>query len=60
MVPFVQKLLRISMRFDKSRYFFLRIAGKILGIFPVWYCRRMEKRLFNGKWDPLRKFRKKR
>lgn len=59
MISFVQKMLEISMKLDKKKSLFFRAAGKILGVFPVWYCMRMEKRLFSGKWDPLKKYRKK-
>lgn len=58
MISFVQKMLEISIKLDKKKFFILRITGKILGIFPVWYCGRMEKKLFSGKWDPLKKYRK--
>lgn len=59
MSSFVQKMLEISMSLDKRKFFVFRMAGKLLGIFPVWYCRCMEKRLFSGKWAPLKKDRKK-
>lgn len=58
MGSFVQKMLEISMRLDKGSFFIFRLAGKLLGIFPVWYCGRMEKKLFRGKWDPAKRYRK--
>lgn len=58
MLLLVQKLLEISMRLDNSKICFLRLLGKGLGIFPVYYSRRMEKRLFCGTWDPVKPYRK--
>lgn len=59
MVPFVQKMLELSMRLGKRKCILFRAMGAVIGFFPVWYVRRLEKRLFSGKWDPLKKYRKK-
>lgn len=46
MLSFVQRLLELSMRLDNSKYAMGRFWGWILGIFPVWYSERLEKKLF--------------
>ena len=58
MLVIVQKLLEISMRLDKSDRKFLRILRKLLGAFPVRCSKWLEKRLFQGTWDPVRKYRR--
>lgn len=60
MLVIIQKLLEISMRLDQSDRKFLRILGKLLGVFPVWCSKWLEKRLFRGTWDPVRKYRRRR
>lgn len=60
MLFFVEKLLIISMRMEKSGKRCVRLLGKLLGIFPVRYSYRMEKRLFDGNWDPAKRYRKRR
>lgn len=54
----LQKMLELSMRMGKCRCRFLRLAGRILGLFPVWYSCRMEKRLMDGIWDPSFKWKR--
>lgn len=54
-----EKMLIWSMRLGKRRSRVLRAAGKILGIFPVWYAERMERRLMDGTWNPGPKWKKK-
>ena len=55
---FTQKLLVLAMKMGKSPYRIVRLLGKLLGIFPVWYSERMERKLFDGTWDPAKKYRK--
>lgn len=59
MLKLVQKLLELSMRLCKSERKFLRILGKVTGYFPVRYSQWMEKRLFEGTWNPVKRQRKK-
>ena len=47
-----EKMLIWSMRLGKRRSRVLRAVGRILGMFPVWYAERMEKRLMDGTWNP--------
>ena len=58
LVLIIQKMLEMSMRLDKSDRKILRILGRILGIFPVCYSKRLEKRLFEGTWEPVHKYRR--
>lgn len=58
MLSFVQKLLEISMRMDKNRWTIIRIFGKILGIFPVWYSERLARKIFQGGYDPTKRDKK--
>ncbi|MDO4307133.1 MAG: hypothetical protein Q4C77_09875 [Eubacteriales bacterium] len=53
-----EKLLIISIRLENSNRKCIRYLGKLLGILPVRYSRRMEKRLFDGTWDPVKRYRK--
>lgn len=59
MLKIVQKLLEISLRLCRSEKKFLRVLGEILGFFSVRYSKRMEKRLFEGNWDPVKHYRRK-
>ena len=59
MLTLTERLLELSMNMAGSRHLMIRLLGKLLGIFPVWYSSRMERRLFNGTWDPVKKYRKK-
>ena len=53
-----EKMLIWSMRLGKRRGRVLKAAGRILGMFPVWYAERMEKRLMDGTWNPGPKWKK--
>ena len=59
MLVLVQKMLELSMRLCKSDRKLLRIIGKLLGYLPVRYSQWMEKRLFEGIWDPTGSYQKK-
>ena len=54
-----EKMLIWSMRLEKQKSRVLKTAGRILGIFPVWYAERMERRLMDGTWNPGPKWKKK-
>lgn len=41
MYLFMQKLLELSMRFDKSRYKIVRFLGKSIGVLPVLYAEKI-------------------
>ncbi len=56
---FTEKLLLLSMKWEKSRRPGVRLMGKLVGILPLRYAQHMEKRLFQGKWDPMKKYQKK-
>lgn len=58
MLALAEKMLILSMKLEKSRWKVVCLVGKLLGVFPVYYSRRMEKRLFSGKWNPVEKRRK--
>ncbi len=63
MLVLAEKMLIWSMKLEKSRWKGGRLAGRILGIFPVYYSCWLEKRLFKGSWNPggrLRRRRKRR
>lgn len=53
---FTEKLLLLSMKLELSPRPGVRLMGMLLGILPMWYAQRMEKRLFQGKWDPMEKY----
>ena len=54
-----EKMLIWSMRLEKQKSRVLKTAGRILGIFHVWYAERMERRLMDGTWNPGPKWKKK-
>ena len=54
-----EKMLIWTMRLEKQKSRVLKTAGRILGIFPVWYAVRMERRLMDGTWNPGPKWKKK-
>lgn len=58
MFLFMQKLLEFSMKLTMSRNRALRRMGKILAAIPVGCSEHLQKRLFSGKWDPGRKWRR--
>lgn len=58
MLVLAEKILILSMKLEKSRWKVIRLTGKLLGIFPVHYSRWMEKRLFRGNWDPVKRRRR--
>jgi hypothetical protein len=49
MMKLLQKQLEFSMHLDKSSNCFARLAGKCLGVYPVWYAQRLERKLFKDK-----------
>jgi hypothetical protein len=49
MMKLLQKQLEFSMHLDKSSNCFVRLAGKCLGVYPVWYAQRLERKLFKDK-----------
>lgn len=53
-----QKVLELAMRLSRSKYRVVRGIGEIAAIIPVWYSERMERKLFEGTWDPGKKYRK--
>ena len=55
----MQKILEFSMRLGMRRNRFVRLLGKILAVWPVWYAERMEKKLMDGTWNPAEKWKKK-
>lgn len=59
MFLFMEKLLEFSIRLEMSRSRAVRIAGILIGAIPLRCAEYMEKRLMNGKWDPGRKWRRK-
>ena len=54
-----EKMLICSILLEKQKSRVLKTAGRILGIFPVWYAERMERRLMDGTWNPGPKWKKK-
>lgn len=58
MLVLVQKMLELSMRLEGSDRAILRILGKMIGVFPVHYSRWLQRRLFRGTWDPVKRYRK--
>lgn len=54
----MEKLLILSMSLEKSRRKGSRALGKIFGILAVQYSEWMEKRLYSGKWDPVKRSKK--
>ncbi|HIY01965.1 MAG TPA: hypothetical protein IAA26_09005 [Candidatus Blautia faecipullorum] len=55
----MQKMLECSMRMGKSRRGIVRLLGRLLAVYPVWYAERMERRLMDGSWNPAEKWQKK-
>lgn len=52
MLKITLRLLELSMRLEQSRFFAVRLAGKLMGILPVWYAERKEKELRLGSRKP--------
>lgn len=52
---FTEKLLLLSMKWEKSRRPGVRFLGKVVGLLPLWYAQHMEKRLFQGKRKPAKR-----
>lgn len=52
------KLLIFSMCLEKSKRKGIRLFGKCLGALAVRYSDWKEKRLLSGKWDPVKRYRK--
>ncbi|MBQ7370757.1 MAG: hypothetical protein IJW67_02540 [Blautia sp.] len=40
----MEKQLILSMRLDRGRFLLPRFLGKLIGILPVWYSRRIERK----------------
>lgn len=55
----IEKLLELSGRMENSRFIAIRFLGKGVGFFSIRYSTWLEQRLFCGKWDPARKYKRK-
>lgn len=58
MLFLMEKLLLLSIGLEKSSKKGIRLLGKLLGIWPVYCSRRLEKRLLEGRWNPVKRYRK--